>query len=217
MISVTGVFLRGTETDRAAADRLAHSRRRHRLRRGRGRARPGRRALRAGDRLRHLDGGDLRHAVLVTRDVAAGDAASHPVHQHHHLRVPRHALGRRRLLLVDARRAEVRRGVLRHLRQTAAIISIVAVWMLSKQITEYSVTAGAVLDHGRRHAPDAAEHRPDLRPARMDRGDVRLRRAHDRDRRRRGRLAVRAAQHGAAADADRLLRAAPATAPPGSR
>ena len=40
-------------------------------------------------------------------------AARDPVHQHHHLRVPRHAIGRRRLFLVDARRAQVRRGLLR--------------------------------------------------------------------------------------------------------
>ena len=90
---------------------------------------------------------------FVTRELDAEDPARHPVHQHHHLRIPRHAIRRGRLFLVDARRAQVRRGLLWHLRQTAAIIAIVAMWIFSKQLTEYSVTkvlfwlavAGAIL------------------------------------------------------------------------
>ena len=93
------------------------------------------------------------------------------------------------------------------LRQTAAIIAIVAMWIFSKQLTEYSVTKVLFWLAIAGSDPVAAEYRAVLRAAPLDRGDVRLRRAHDRRDRCRDRVAVRAAQHDPAADADRVLRA----------
>ena len=93
------------------------------------------------------------------------------------------------------------------LRQTAAIIAIAAMWVFSKQLTEYSVTkvlfwlaiAGTILSlpniglfFGLHHWTEA---------------DVRIRRAHDRRDRCGRRIAVRAAEHDPAAHADRVLRA----------
>ena len=94
------------------------------------------------------------------------------------------------------------------LRQTGAILSIVVMWMFSRQLTECSRDQDAVLDRGGEHGAVAAQYRAGLRPASLDRSDIRLRRAHHRVCRFGGRLAVRAAQHGAAADADRVLCAA---------
>ena len=93
------------------------------------------------------------------------------------------------------------------LRQTSAIISIVAMWFLAKQITEYSVAktlfwiavAGTILTlpsiglfYGIHHWTEAAFW---------------LRRPFHRIRRYRGELAVRATEHDSVADAHRLLRA----------
>ena len=66
-ISVSGALLDHAEAGGAAADRLAHSRRRHRLRRLRAGACLGRRAVQPGDRVRRVDGGRLRHAVARRR------------------------------------------------------------------------------------------------------------------------------------------------------
>ena len=113
-ISVIGVLLIRVRDRGTAADRLAHPRRRPCLRRRRDCARARRGPVRPGGGLRALDGGDLHHAGAGDARARFRDAPRDPVHQHHHFRVSRHALGRRRLFLVDARRAEVRRGVLRH-------------------------------------------------------------------------------------------------------
>ena len=67
LISVSGALLMKLETSRAAGDRLAHSRRRHRLRAAADRARLRRRAVQPGDRVRRVDGGRLRHAVARRR------------------------------------------------------------------------------------------------------------------------------------------------------
>ena len=100
--------------DGAAADRLAHSRRRHRVRRRRGDPRRRRHAVRSGDHLPDLDGGRLLHAGAGHRRTRSQHADGHPVRHHHRVRVSRHARGGRRLFLVDARRTELRRRVLRH-------------------------------------------------------------------------------------------------------
>ena len=171
-ISVTGVFLRGNSRRRTASHRLAHPRRRHRLRRGGDRARRRRRAVRPGgasscSRWRWSapcwcwSRGSLDHEARMR----------HPVHHHHHLCVPRHAVGRRRLFLVDARRAQVRRVVLRHAasdRRDPLHRGDVDVQQADHRIFRHR---RAVLDRGRGHHPVAAQHRPGLRPARMDRGE----------------------------------------------
>ena len=51
---------------------------------------------------------------FVTREIDPGYAPGDSRRQHHHLCVPCHAVRRRRLFLVDARRVEVRRSVLWH-------------------------------------------------------------------------------------------------------
>ena len=62
---------------------------------------------------------------FVTRELEHEDPARDSVHEHYHLRIPRHAVRRRRLFLVDARRAQfdeafygslARRGRHRHCR-----------------------------------------------------------------------------------------------------
>ena len=93
------------------------------------------------------------------------------------------------------------------LRQTGAILAFAALWIFSKQLTEYSVTtvlfwiavAGAILSlpniglfYGLHHWTEE---------------NLRVRRAHDRGGRRRHRITVCAAQHGAVAHTDRVLRA----------
>ena len=125
--------------------------------------------------------------------------------------------GRRRLLLVDAGRAQLRRRVLR--RAAADRRGAVDPGDVDVQQADHRIfrDQGVVLDRDLEHAPVAAQHRPGLRPAPLDAGDVRLRRAHHRPRRRRGGLALHSAQHDPAAHADRVLRAAPAIARPGSR
>ena len=132
--------------------------------------------------------------VLVTRELDARGAARDPLHQHHHLRIPRDTFRRRRLFLVDARRPEVRRSVLRHaapdrrdprdrrdvgLQQTAHRI------LGRRRCCSGSPSAGALLSlpniglfYGLHEWTEA---------------NVRLRRAHHRDRRYRGRLSLRAA------------------------
>ncbi len=67
LISVSGALLDHVEAGGAAADRLAHSRRRHRLRSFRAGTCLGRRAVQPGDRVRRVDGGGLRHAVACRR------------------------------------------------------------------------------------------------------------------------------------------------------
>ena len=74
-----------------AADRLAHSRRRHRVRRHRGGARRRRHAVRPGDHLRHLDGGGLLHARAGDGRARSQHQDGHPVRHHHRVRVPRRA------------------------------------------------------------------------------------------------------------------------------
>ena len=54
------------------------------------------------------------------------------------------------------------------LRQTGAIIAIVAMWFLAKQITEYSVARTLFWIAVAGTHPVAAQHRAVLRPARMD-------------------------------------------------
>ncbi len=116
--------------------------------------------------------------------------------------------GRRRLLLVDAGRAQFRRRVLRHAaadRRDPVDRRDVAV---QPAIDRMLRDQDAALDRGGRHRAVVPQHRAGLRRPPVDRGGVRLRRPQHRLRRCRGVLAVRAAQHGAAADADRVLCAA---------
>ena len=56
------------------------------------------------------------------------------------------------------------------LRQTAAILALVAMWVFSKQLTEYSVTKVLFWLVDRGQHPVAAEHRTVLRAAQLDRG-----------------------------------------------
>ena len=99
----------------------------------------GRVPVRPGDHLRPLDDRRLRDAGVRDARARPQDQARHPVRDPHHLRVPGDAVGGRRILLVDARRAEVRRGVLRHAAPDRAIVGLVVLWLFSKQITEYSI------------------------------------------------------------------------------
>ncbi len=104
--------------------------------------------------------------VFVTRDLDQKIADGDPLHHHHHLRISCNANGRRRLFLVDARYPEVRRGSsTASLRQTGAVLAIIAMWVFAKQLTEYSVTETLVLDRGDRFDPVAAKRRALFRSA----------------------------------------------------
>ena len=120
------------------------------------------------------------HAGLRHARARCEDPARHPVHQHHHLRVSRDAVGRRRLFLVDARRAQVRRGVLRHAASDRGDHRHRGDVDVQQAADGIFRDQGSVLDRGRGHHPVAAQYRAVLRPASLDRGDVRLRRAHHR-------------------------------------
>ncbi len=80
------------------------------------------------------------------------------------------------------------------LRQTSAIIGIVAMWVYSKQLTEYSVAKVLLWLAVAGRGAIAAEYRPVLRLAPLDRGELWLRRPGDRSPRRGGGLALRAAR-----------------------
>ena len=165
-ISVTGVLPDPVRDDRAAADRLAHPRRRACLRRGGRAARARRRAVRAGDHLRHLDGRDLRDAGVRHPRARSQDADDHPLRRHHHLRVSLDAdrsataiSGSRSTCSSSTRRSTASCG------RPARSSRSSRMWLLAKQITEYSVAktlfwiaiAGTILS--------LPEHRAVLRPA----------------------------------------------------
>ena len=94
------------------------------------------------------------------------------------------------------------------LRQTGAILSIAVMWLFARQLTEFSVTKTLLWIAIAGHGAVVSQHRAGVRRAPLDRGGVRLRCPQHRVRRCRGVIAIRAAQHGAAAHAHRLLCAA---------
>ena len=99
-----------------------------------------RRALRARGDFSDLDGGGVHHAGVGHADACTRNATRDLLHQHHHLRVSRGAIRRRRYYwwTIDVLKFDPSfQGMLR---QIGAVIGIAALWMFSKQITDYSVT-----------------------------------------------------------------------------
>ena len=120
--------------------------------------------------LRPVDAGHLHDVVLRYPRTRREDPARHPVREHHHLRISRHAIRRRRLFLVDARRPQVRRGLLwqpssnrghhRHRRDVD----------LQQATDGVFRDEGAVLACRRRSNPVLAQYRLVLRPPPLDGG-----------------------------------------------
>ena len=191
--------------ERTSAARLAHSRRRHSVRRGDPRPCAWIRSVRTRADLCALDGGDLHHAGVGDQGARFEDSPRHPVHQHHHLRIPCNALGRRRLFLVDARPASVRRGVLRHAapdRGDHRHRRHVAVQQATDRIFRHR---NLVLARSGGCGAIAPQYRVVLRPPPLDGSDVRIRRPHHRRGRCRDIFPVCPDQHDSAPDPGRLL------------
>ena len=145
--------------------------------------------------------------VFVTKGLDSKTRRAILFHQHHHLRFPRNALGRRRLLLVDARPAPIRRGVLRHAAPDRGDHRHRGHVAVQQAVDRVFRGHDLVLARGGGRGAVAPQYRAVLRPPSLDGSDVRIRRPDHRRGRRRHRLPICTDQHGSAPDLDRLLRA----------